>query len=171
MVIFYDCSFYLIPGIRGDTGLIIGEWNPASFTTMTNILKESTSIYSNVTLKITPTDSLIYSMASDPKEGVIFTAIGNSIYMFPNVSVWQNPSVKFTNQLKGKSIAFGQIAFDFISRNLYWCDSLLNWIAIKPAYSFNNTIYKIILYKDLNRPEGLALDPEDRYNVLDSNFV
>lgn len=138
---------------------------------MTNILKESSISFSNVTLKISPSDSLILSLTSDPKEGVVFTATGNSIYMFPNFSVWQNPSVKFTNQLKGKSIAFGQIAFDFISRNLYWCDSLLNWIAIKPAYSFNNTIYKIILYKDLNRPEGLALDPEDRYNVLDSNFV
>lgn len=138
---------------------------------MTNILKESSISFSNVTYKIPPSDSLIFSMASDPKEGVIFTAIGNSIYMFPNFSVWQNSSVKFTNQFKGKSIAFGQIAFDFVSKNLYWCDSLLNWIAVKPAYNFNNTIYKIVLYKGLNRPEGLALDPADRYNVFDSNFI
>lgn len=161
-----DSSFHFIAGIRGDTGLIIGEWNPASFTAMTNILKESTRSYSNTTLKITPTDSLIYSMASDPKERVIFTAIGNSIYVFPNFSVWQNSSVKFTNQFKGKSTAFGQIAFDFVSKNVYWCDSLLNWIAVKPAYNFNNTIYKIVLHKDLNRPEGLALDPADRYLIV-----
>lgn len=91
--------------------------------------------------------------------------------MFPNFSDWQYQFVKFTNQFRGKSIAFGQIAFDFISKNLYWCDSLLRWIAMKPAYNFNDTIYKIILYKDLNRPEGLALDPADRYIDLDSNFI
>lgn len=137
---------------------------------MTNILESSIS-FSNVTLKISPKDSLILSLASDPKEGVVFTATGNSIYMFPNFSDWQNQFVKFTNQFRGKSIAFGQIAFDFISKNLYWCDSLLRWIAMKPAYNFNDTIYKIILYKDLNRPEGLALDPADRYIDLDSNFI
>lgn len=63
---------------------------------------------------------------------------------------------------KGKSEAVGQIAFDYLSNNLYWCDSFLNWTAMKPANNFNNTIYKVKVHKDLNQPEGLSLDPENR---------
>lgn len=35
---------------------------------------------------------------------------------------------------------------------------------MKPAYNFDNKIYKLIVQKDLKKPEGLALDPDDRYN-------
>lgn len=64
-------------------------------------------------------------------------------------------------EYKGRSVVNGQIAFDFVSNNLYWCDSMLNWIGIKPAYNFNHTIYKVIVHKNLFLPKGLALDSED----------
>lgn len=85
----------------------------------------------------------------------------NGIYIFKNFSVLQNSVIELPDEYRGRSIAYGQIAFDFVSNNMYWCDSLLNWIAMKPAYSFKNTIYKVIIHKDLVLPEGLALDPED----------
>lgn len=50
---------------------------------------------------------------------------------------------------------------DYITSNLYWCDSLHDWIAMKPAYDTKKMIYKVVIRKDLNKPEGLALDPED----------
>lgn len=53
------------------------------------------------------------------------------------------------------------MAFDYITNNLYWCDSLHDWIAMKPAYDTKKNIYKVVIRKDLNKPEGLALDPED----------
>lgn len=149
-------------GVHGDKGLILGVWNPASFTTITDIPKDSANPFKNVTLKINPSSSQITSLSTDTKKAVVFAAIGETIYIYHNFSIWQNVSAKFSVQFRGKSAAIGQIAFDFVSNNLYWCDSLLNWIAMKPAYNYNNTFYKVVVQQDLNQPEGLALDPVER---------
>uniref|UniRef100_A0A8W8MRC5 EGF-like domain-containing protein n=1 Tax=Magallana gigas TaxID=29159 RepID=A0A8W8MRC5_MAGGI len=145
----------LCVGIRGDTGLIIGERNPASFTAMTNILKESSISFSNVTYKIPPSDSLIFSMASDPKEGVIFTAIGNSIYMFPNFSVWQNSSVKFTNQFKGLNRPEG-LALDPADRLLFFSNNYP--ISRIEKASLDGQNREVIIHKGLSRVLSLAVD-------------
>ena len=86
--------------------------------------------------------------------------------MYKNFSIWQNRSSSISLLYKGISSSFGKIAFDYVSNNIYWCDPFLQWIAMKPAYNLNNTIYKVILRKDLNNPEGLALDPVDRYFLI-----
>ncbi|XP_062567174.1 low-density lipoprotein receptor-related protein 6-like [Saccostrea cucullata] len=93
----------------------------------------------------------------------------DSIYRFNNFNIWQNNSISLSLAYKGKSSDFGQIAFDYISNNLYWCDSLHKWIAMKPAYSDNDTIYKVVVQKDLYQPEGLALDPEDGLMFFSDN--
>lgn len=95
-------------------------------------------------------------MASNPKEATVFVAIVDTIYIYSNFSIWRKKEGWLSILFKGKSAAFGEIAIDYLSNNLYWCDSLLKWIAMKPANNFNNTIYKIIV------PEGLALDPQNR---------
>lgn len=51
--------------------------------------------------------------------------------------------------------------FDFVLKNMYWCDFLLKWIVMKLVYSFKNMIYKVIIYKDLGLFEGLVVDLED----------
>lgn len=86
----------------------------------------------------------------------------DTIYIYSNFSISEKKDDRLSILFKGKSAAFGQIALDYLSNNLYWCDSLLKWIAMKPANNFNNTIYKIIIHKDLNQPEGLSMDPENR---------
>lgn len=154
----------------GDTGLIIGVWNPASFTTFAEIPKGSTSSFSNVTIKIAPSNLQITSLASDPRRAVIFAAINEVIHIYNPFPTLQNVSAKFSIQYRGKSFSFGQIAFDYVSSNLYWCDTYLNWIAMKPAYNFNDSIYKVIVQKDLNQPEGLALDSEDRFMFFSDNY-
>lgn len=111
---------------------------------------------------MTPSYLNFYSVASNPKEATVFVAIFDTIYFYSNFSIWQKKEGWLSILFKGKSAAFGEIAIDYLSNNLYWCDSLLKWIAMKPANNFNNTIYKIIVHKDLNQPEGLALDPENR---------
>ena len=82
--------------------------------------------------------------------------------MYKKNSIWQKRSSSIELLYKGISPSFGKIAYDYVSNNIYWCDTFLQWIAMKPAYNLNNTIYKVILRKDLNYPEGLALDPENR---------
>ena len=86
--------------------------------------------------------------------------------MYDNFSIWQNRSKSISLLYKGISWTYGKIAFDYVSNNIYWCDPLLQWIAMKPAYNLNNTIYKVILRKDLNYPEGLALDQVDRLFLI-----
>ncbi|XP_065930460.1 uncharacterized protein [Magallana gigas] len=160
---------YFWLGVLGDKGLILGVWNPASFATITDIPKDSVNPFRNVSLKINPSSSQITSLSADTKKAVVFAAIGETIYIYHNFSIWQNVSAKFSVQFRGKSAAIGQIAFDFVSNNLYWCDSLLNWIAMKPAYNYNNTFYKVIVQQDLNQPEGLALDPVNRFMFFSDN--
>lgn len=152
---------FVVQGIPGEKALIIGALNPPSLISITEIPNNFASSFDNFTLKFTPKIPLIFSLASDPKKSVVFAAIMNGIYIFKNFSVLQNSVIELPDEYRGRSIAYGQIAFDFVSNNMYWCDSLLNWIAMKPAYSFKNTIYKVIIHKDLVLPEGLALDPED----------
>lgn len=112
-------------------------------------------------LFVWPSDALITSLASDPKKAVVFAAHHNGIYIVHNYSVWQNESQKFSASYNGRYAGIKQIAFDYITSNLYWCDSLHDWIAMKPAYDTKKMIYKVVIRKDLNKPEGLALDPED----------
>ncbi|XP_061184436.1 low-density lipoprotein receptor-related protein 4-like [Saccostrea echinata] len=161
---------YLCLGISGDKGLIIGMWKPALIFTVTEIPRSPANYYNNVSKSLTPSSVPLTSISSDPKNNVVFASIGDSIFAFQNFTIWQNESsASFSVAFKGKSIPLGQIAFDYISNNLYWCDSPLNWIAMKPAYVDNITIYKIIVYTDLKQPEGIALDPEDGLMFFSDN--
>lgn len=103
-------------------------------------------------------------MASDSKEAVVFAIVESQILTYPNFSLWQYDVPAFTILHEGRSFAYGQIAFDFVSKNLYWSDAFLNWIAMKPANNVNSKLYKVIVHADLTSPVGLALDPKDRYS-------
>lgn len=146
----------------GDKGLIIGGVFPASFTAITEIPKSSGSSFSNVTFKVQPQTVLIQSLASDPEKGAVFAIIGYQILRYPNFSFWQNDVPKCSVVHDGRTFTIGQIAFDFVSKNMYWSDPHLHWIATAPAYNVNSKLYKVIVHA--YRPIGLALDPEDRYN-------
>lgn len=149
-----------VNGKAGEKGLILGVLNHPSFVVIKEIPNNSTSSFNNFTIEL-PSNSFTWSLASDPKKSVVFAAISNALYIFENVSTMPRASITLPTEYKSRSVVKGQIAFDFVSNNLYWCDSLLNWIAMKPAYHFDVTIYKIIIHKDLFLPEGLALDPEE----------
>nr|XP_022326444.1 low-density lipoprotein receptor-related protein 6-like isoform X2 [Crassostrea virginica] len=156
-------------GSQEDKGLVIGLWNPASFFTYTEVPEDSTSPLQSHRYYLPSSSSKIISLASDPKKAVVFALIGDSIYMYKNFSIWENSSSSISLLYKGISSSFGKIAFDYVSNNIYWCDPFLQWIAMKPAYNLNNTIYKVILRKDLNNPEGLAIDPIDRLMFFSDN--
>ncbi|XP_056012123.1 low-density lipoprotein receptor-related protein 4-like [Ostrea edulis] len=143
-------------------------WSPASILTITEIPRASASRYGNVSKSLIPSETQVTSITSDPETNTIFTSIRNSIYAFSNFSIWQNQT-RISRIYKGKSTSLGQIAFDYVSKNLYWCDSLLDWIAMKPAYTSNNTIYKVVVDKDMKQPEGIALDAEDGLMFFSDN--
>ncbi|XP_061183615.1 low-density lipoprotein receptor-related protein 2-like [Saccostrea echinata] len=162
---------YFCFGIPGDRGLVLGIWNPASLATITEIPRAPASYFTNVSKSLNPSNAQITSIASDERNKIVFIAVKYSIYAFHKFNIWQNESKTFTISLayERKSAGFGQITFDYVSNNLYWCDSLLNWIAMKPAYGQNNSIYRIVVQDDLYQPEGLTLDSEDGLMFFSDN--
>eukprot|EP00105_Crassostrea_gigas_P034092 XP_019918240.1 PREDICTED: low-density lipoprotein receptor-related protein 6-like [Crassostrea gigas] len=166
IVVFFG---YGSSGILEDKCLLIGSINPTSLIIVKEFPKGPAGSFSNATCILAGTNTLIYSIASDPKKNVVFLAILDKIFIYHNFSIHRHTSKELLTQHTSKSAALGQIAFDFVSSNLYWCDSMLNWIAMKPAYKFSITNYKVIVQKDLLQPEGLALDPEDRLMFFSDN--
>ncbi|XP_062567175.1 low-density lipoprotein receptor-related protein 2-like [Saccostrea cucullata] len=162
-----DFSF----GLTGNKGLVLGIWNPASLTSITEIPRNPASHFTNVSMTLNPSGAQIISISSDPERNIVFAAIGNSIYVFQNFTIWQNETIPISVAYRGRSIGNAQIAFDYVSKNLYWCDSLFSWIGMKPAYLDNTTIYKLIIHNNLKQPEGLALDPEDGLMFFSDNDV
>lgn len=130
--------------------------NPASIKEVTENPENSTSPFSVADLlTIYPSDIKITSLASDPNKGVFFVARNNTIF------IWPDEVPNYSTVYNKMYAEIEQIAFDYITGNLYWCDSLHNWIALKPAYDFREMIFKVVIQKDLYNPKGLALDPED----------
>ena len=60
-----------------------------------------------------------------------------------------------------------QVAYDWMSKTLYWVDSALKWIVatsgdmekFEATDYINFNKFKIMLERDLEHPEGLAVDP------------
>lgn len=147
--------------LSGEKHLLTGLRNPTSLTINTVFRNNLESSLNNVSITLTQEDTFIFSLEFDPKKAVVFAAIGTDINIYSNFD-WQNGSANVSTVFNGMPGILAHIAFDFVSNNLYWCDSMLSWIAMKPAYTSDNTMYKIVVQKDLNEPEGLCLDPDDR---------
>ncbi|KAJ8301052.1 hypothetical protein KUTeg_022571 [Tegillarca granosa] len=56
-----------------------------------------------------------------------------------------------------------QIAFDWISRNIYWTDDYNDWIAVQPVFTRDRSLTKHVIDKMLQTPLALAIDPESGY--------
>lgn len=153
-----------IAGLLSEKGLILGMYHPSALRTVTAIPDESTEFPHTRNVPTKPSDALIASIASDPRLSVVFTAINDGIYIVYDFTLWLNSSsTEMHSSYKGRYAAIEQIAYDFITGNLYWCDSMHDWIAMKPMFTIKEEIYNVVVRTDLNHSEGLALDPGDRY--------
>ncbi|KAH3811419.1 hypothetical protein DPMN_139829 [Dreissena polymorpha] len=61
----------------------------------------------------------------------------------------------------GLSRGFVMIALDWISNNLYWTDPIFRWVAVQSLQT--NGHYRILVYDNIERPTGIAVDPIHKY--------
>ncbi|XP_011412220.3 low-density lipoprotein receptor-related protein 1B [Magallana gigas] len=107
----------------------------------------------------------IVSMASDPRKNALFIldSDSHSIYRMENFNIWVNDSLTIVPIQKGVSKTSAQITYDWLNEMVYWVDGYYNWIGMQPAYTTDNSLYKIIIHQGLGRPEGIAVDPISGY--------
>ena len=62
---------------------------------------------------------------------------------------------------QGMSHGDVKLAVDWVSHNVYWTDPMFRWIAMQPedTYGSINSLYKVIVKEDLEKPYALAVDP------------
>ena len=67
----------------------------------------------------------------------------------------------------GVSQATVQVAYDWHSRTLYWVDPGFGWIMAAPGdpARINDDLYKIIVQDNMDKPDGLAVDPYEGYGI------
>ncbi|KAK2147401.1 hypothetical protein LSH36_555g03023 [Paralvinella palmiformis] len=71
--------------------------------------------------------------------------------------VLTNDDVPFTI-FDGISNGVHSLALDWLTNNIYWTDSLYNWIVMAPAVP-DTTLFRIVINTDLDHPMGLVVHP------------
>lgn len=152
-------GYVLVLSVVKEKGIIYGVNDPPALFNLAPIPQTQTDLkYTSYPLSGYVN---VRSLAVDPKQGVVFVASQSNIHAVHNYSLQQSDSSASYTVFEGKSDDPGEIAFDYLSNNLFWCDSRLNWVAMKAAYSGNSSLYRVLVQDNLNKPEGLALDPVD----------
>ncbi|CAG2231894.1 LRP4 [Mytilus edulis] len=112
-------------------------------------------------------DAQVTSIAANTEhDSVLFVdAKTNTLYNFDNFNLYMNQtSQQFTAMHTGISATTSQIAYDWLSKNVYWTDGFYKWIATHPVMKKEDmSLYKVLVTKHLTKPEGIAVDPYKRY--------
>lgn len=51
------------------------------------------------------------------------------------------------------------LAVDWVSNNIYWTDSLYNWIVMAPLSS-QEKVYRLVVRTNLENPHSVVVHPE-----------
>ena len=51
------------------------------------------------------------------------------------------------------------ITVDWLAGNVYWTDSLYNWIAVAPAKG-DSQVFHVLIDSELDHPSGIAIYPQ-----------
>lgn len=115
-------------------------------------------------------DAQVTSIAANTEhDSVLFVdAKTNTLYNFDNFNLYMNQtSQQFTAMHTGISATTSQIAYDWLSKNVYWTDGFYKWIATHPVMKKEDmSLYKVLVTKHLTKPEGIAVDPHKRYMFI-----
>ncbi|KAK3087117.1 hypothetical protein FSP39_001901 [Pinctada imbricata] len=108
----------------------------------------------------------IISLATDAHDGVLYLMDGNSrsLYKMENFNVWLNDTSQSISLVhEGISKTSCKLAFDWLTKNIYWTDEFYNWIAVQSTTSEDRSMFKILIENGLTKPLAIAVDPVEGY--------
>ncbi|XP_062572013.1 low-density lipoprotein receptor-related protein 6-like isoform X2 [Saccostrea cucullata] len=118
-------------------------------------------------------DFEIMSMEWDGNNTLYFMeGLSKAIFKLEYFNIWMNHSLfGWVYEVHG-GISYtisSRIAFDHVSRNMYWTDALYNWIAVQPVDANDNSVYKVLISEQLSTPGAIAVDPNNGYLFWSNN--
>ncbi|KAL3851788.1 hypothetical protein ACJMK2_015497 [Sinanodonta woodiana] len=63
----------------------------------------------------------------------------------------------------GVSRDFLKLAADWVNHNIYWTDPMFRWIVMQRMDTSDISLYKVIVYENVEAPYGIAVDPNSQY--------
>ncbi|KAK3604531.1 hypothetical protein CHS0354_000353 [Potamilus streckersoni] len=113
------------------------------------------------TIRCTYFDISVYflGVVADYQSDVLFLYenIRSIIYMETNHS--QEAIRTWIPIQEGLAGMHTRIAYDWLSKNLYWTDITYGWIGVISPRTDDQRRYRILVHENIQRPHGIALDP------------
>ena len=69
--------------------------------------------------------------------------------------------MKFDVVHYGVSVDSVRLAIDWLSKTIYWCDSMYRWIVAATIHEdkLGKDYFKVLIHDHLDHPAGIAVDP------------
>lgn len=159
--------------VSGETLLIARSGDFFSTGMLESIPGTVAEIQHDIAIHGFPTSHTIHfatevtGITNDPFNGTVYYSEMDtrSIYRIDGFDIkFENPNITFTKIYEGISESATSIAFDWITKTMYWSDHHFGSISMRPAYLSSkdpdtfNSMYRIIV-SSLSFPLGLAVDP------------
>ncbi|XP_052719172.1 low-density lipoprotein receptor-related protein 4-like [Crassostrea angulata] len=150
-----------------DNGLIISQlpnlYSSGSLTTLPGSIDafKTASIFPVRNFNFHETTEII-SIATDANDRKIYLLDGNtrSLYKMNNFNVWLNDSSQSITLLhEGISKTSTKLAYDWLTKNIYWTDEYYNWIAVQSTNDSDPSMFRVLVENGLSKPLAIAVDP------------
>lgn len=150
-----------------DKGLIISQlpnlYSSGSLTTLPGSIDafKTASIFPVRNFNFHETTEIV-SIATDANDRKIYLLDGNtrSLYKMNNFNVWLNDSSQSITLLhEGISKTSTKLAYDWLTKNIYWTDEYYNWIAVQSTNDSDPSMFRVLVENDLSKPLAIAVDP------------
>ncbi|XP_062584701.1 low-density lipoprotein receptor-related protein 4-like [Saccostrea cucullata] len=163
----YTCVHFTKSEDAIDNGLIISQlpnlFSSGSLTTLPGSIDafKTSSIFPVRNFNFHQTTEIV-SIATDANDGKIYLLDGNtrSLYKMNNFNVWLNDSSQSITLLhEGISKTSTKLAYDWLTKNIYWTDEYYNWIAVQSTNDSDPSMFRVLVERGLSKPLAIAVDP------------